>query len=85
MHSVLTEIRTNRQIPPERTMARAVVSWQSQEHEEALRYFGSAVGAQPEWENSNWVRALYSSRVAESVVEMQTKLEQQKARVAVNR
>jgi beta-barrel assembly-enhancing protease len=82
---VLTEIRTNRQIPPEGTMARAVASWQSQEHEEALRYFGSAVRAQPEWENSNWVRALYSPRVAESIVEIETKLEQQRARVAVNR
>ena len=82
---VLTAIRTNRQIPAEGTMARAVASWQSQEHEEALRYFGSAVRAQPEWENSNWVRALYSPRVAESVVEIETKLEHERARVAVNR
>jgi beta-barrel assembly-enhancing protease len=81
---VLTEIRTNRQIPPEGRMARAVASWQSQEQEQALRYFGAAVRAQPEWENSNWVRALYSPRVAESIVAIETKLEQQRARVAVN-
>jgi hypothetical protein len=82
---VLNEIRSNRQIPGEWAMAQAVARWQSQEHEEALRHFGFAVRDQPEWENSNWVRALYSPRVAESIAQMQAEHERQRARAAASR
>ena len=56
-------------IQPERAMVRAVASWQAQEHDEAMRDFDIALGGQPEWENSNLVRALYSPLVAQSIQE----------------
>ena len=84
---VLNDIASNQQVPAERKMACAVARWQAQDHAEALRYFGFAVRDQPEWENANWVKALYSPRVAQSVEQMQAEHEheQQRARVAANR
>jgi predicted Zn-dependent protease len=74
-------------IQPERAIIRAVARWQAQEHDQALRDFNVAVDAQPEWENSRWVQALYSPLVAQSIQEMQAERERQrqKARVAASR
>jgi predicted Zn-dependent protease len=72
---------------PEKAIIQAVAHWKAQEHDEALRDFGIAVSAQPVWENPNWVSALYSPLVAQSIQEMQAERERrnQKARVASNR
>ena len=72
-------------IQPEKTMARAVTRWQAQEHDQALVDFNAALAGQPEWENSSWVKALYSPLVAQSIQEMQAERERrkQKARIAV--
>ena len=66
-------------------MARAVTRWQAQEHDEALVDFNAALAGQPEWENSSWVKALYSPLVTQSIQEMQAERERrkQKARIAV--
>ena len=74
-------------IQPERAMVRAVARWQAQEHDQALLDFNLAVGGQPEWGNSSWVKALYSPLVAQSIQEMQAERERrkQKARVAASR
>ena len=56
-------------------MAQAVGRWRAQQHDEALRDFATAVLHQPEWENSVWVRALYSPLVAQNVQEMHAELE----------
>jgi beta-barrel assembly-enhancing protease len=55
---------------PEINMARAVVHWLAQDHDEALIVFNAALHGQPEWENPNWVRALYSPQVAQAIQEM---------------
>jgi predicted Zn-dependent protease len=72
-------------IEPEKAMARAVTRWQAQEHDQALVDFNAALAGQPEWENSSWVKALYSPLVAQSIQEMQAERERrkQKARIAV--
>jgi predicted Zn-dependent protease len=74
-------------IEPERAVVRAVASWQAQEHNEAMRDFEIALGGKPEWENSSWVKALYSPLVAQSIHEMQAERERQrqKTKVAVSR
>jgi beta-barrel assembly-enhancing protease len=59
------------QTEPERAMARAVAHWQAQEPDAAMLDFDVAVGGEPEWGNPNWVQALYSPLVAQSVREMQ--------------
>ena len=70
----------------ERTMAQAVARWQAQQHDQALNDFSTALGGQPEWENSSWVRALYSPLVAQSIQELQAERERrrQKARIAAS-
>ncbi len=65
-------------IQPEKMMARAVTRWQAHQQDEALVDFRSAVAGQPEWENSNWVHALYSPLVAQSIQEMQAERERRK-------
>ena len=72
-------------IQPEKAVARAVTRWQAQEHDQALVDFNAALAGQPEWENSSWVKALYSPLVAQSIQEMQAERERrkQKARIAV--
>jgi predicted Zn-dependent protease len=55
---------------PEKEMARAVARWQAQERDQALVDFSTATAGQPEWENSNWVKVLYSPLVAQSIDEM---------------
>ncbi len=55
---------------PETNMARGVVHWLAQDRDEALIHFDAALHGQPEWQNPNWVRALYSPQVAQSVQEM---------------
>ena len=71
----------------ERMLARGVVRWQSQQQEEAVRDFEAGLNGGPEWGNPNWVKALYSPLVAQTVQEMQAESERrkQKARVAANR
>ena len=68
-------------------MVRAVARWQAQEHDQALLDFNVAMAGQPEWDNSSWVRALYSPLVAQSVREMQAERERrkQKARAVASR
>jgi predicted Zn-dependent protease len=71
----------------EKAMVRAAARWQAQEQDQALIDFSVALGGQPEWENSIWVKALYSPLVAQSIQEMQSERERrkQKARVATSR
>jgi len=75
---ILDGLVYERQIPPERAIVQAVVHWQVQEHDEALRDFGVAVAGQPQWENSNWVKALYSPLVEQSIQQMQAERERRK-------
>ncbi|HTR25913.1 MAG TPA: M48 family metalloprotease [Terriglobales bacterium] len=58
----------------DKEIARAVTHWQAQQRDQAMIDF-SAVAAQPEWENANWVKALYSPLVAQSIQEMQAEHE----------
>jgi len=83
----LESVAYEQQVQPERAIVRAVANWQAQEHDEAMRDFDIALGGQPEWENSSWVKALYSPLVAQSVEEMQAERERrrQKRRVAASR
>jgi hypothetical protein len=62
----------------ERAMVQAVARWQAQEHNPALLQFNAALGRQPEWENSTWVKALHSPLVAQSLKEMQAERERRK-------
>ena len=62
----------------ERAMAQAVAFWQAKEPEPALRDYDRAVAGQPEWADSNWVKALYSPLVAQSVEQMKAERERQK-------
>jgi len=62
----------------EKEMARAVARWQAQQHDEALIDFRGATAGQPEWENLDWVHALYSPLVAQSIQEMQAERERRK-------
>ena len=70
-------------VHPERAIVRAVANWQAQEHDEALRDFDVGLGAQPEWENPNWVQALYSPLVAQSIQQMQAERERRKEKTKV--
>jgi len=83
LESTVYEMQTD----PERAMVRAVARWQAQEHDQALLDFNVAMAGQPEWDNSSWVRALYSPLVAQSVREMQAERERrkQKARAVASR
>ena len=76
-----------RQASSQKAIVQAVAHWQAQEHEESLRDFDVAVSAEPVWQNPNWVKALYSPLVAQSVQEMRAERERQrqKARIASNR
>jgi beta-barrel assembly-enhancing protease len=69
------------QIQPERAMVRAVANWQAQEHDEAMRDFNIALGGQSKWENSSWVKTLYSPLVAQSIQEMQAERERRKKKM----
>ena len=71
----------------ERMIARAVVRWQTVQHDEALRDYDAALNNAPEWGNPNWVTALYSPLVAKTVHEMQLESQnrKQKAKVAASR
>jgi predicted Zn-dependent protease len=69
------------QTEPERAMARAVTGWQAQARDRALLDFNIALTGQPEWGNPNWVKALYSPLVAQSIQEMQAERERRKEKV----
>jgi beta-barrel assembly-enhancing protease len=70
----------------ERAMAQAVAFWLAKEPDEALRDFDRAMAAQPEWGNPQWVKALYSPLVTQSVEEMKAERERQrKAKLAERR
>jgi predicted Zn-dependent protease len=73
----------NQQMQPARAMARAVARWQAQEPEDALRYFEIALQGQPEWNNPNWVRALYSPLVTHSIQQMQAEHDRRRQKAAV--
>jgi len=73
----------NQQMQPARAMARAVARWQAQEPEDALRYFEIALQGQPEWNNPNWVRALYSPLVTHSIQQMQAERDRRRQKAAV--
>jgi predicted Zn-dependent protease len=65
-------------VQPEKEMARAVARWQAEQHDQAMIDFNGAVSGQPEWQNQNWVKVLYSPLVAQSVREMQAERERRK-------
>ena len=70
----------------ERLMAQAVAYWQAKAPTAAMISFETATAAQPEWENPQWVKSLYSPLVAESVQEMQAEQKRQReARTASRR
>jgi len=73
----------NQQMQPARAMARAVARWQAQEPEDALRYFEIALQGQPEWNNPNWVRALYSPLVTHNIQQMQAERDRRRQKAAV--
>jgi predicted Zn-dependent protease len=76
---------TEQKIQNERAMAQGVAFWQAQEREQALPDFDRALAGQPEWGNPQWVKALYSPLVAQSVEEMRAERERQKkAKMAAN-
>ena len=70
---------------------RSCERWRTGRHRSMTRrcseFDDRAVRAQPEWENSSWVKALYSPLVAQSTEEMQAERERrkQKARAAASR
>jgi hypothetical protein len=65
-------------LQPEKEMMRAVARWRAQQSEQAMLDFRGVVAGQPEWENLNWIKALYSPLVAQSVQEMQAERERRK-------
>jgi hypothetical protein len=67
---------TSAQPSPERSMARAVAFWLSEQRNPAMGEFATAVAAQPEWKNAHWVKALYSPLVADTVQQMQVEQQQ---------
>lgn len=69
----------------ERAMAQGVAFWMANESDQALTDFDRAVASQPEWENTQWVKALYSPLVVNAVHEMHAESERRKkARMARN-
>lgn len=52
-------------------MGKAVARWQDHTPDEALKNFSTAVRAKPEWLNPQWVKALHTTRVERSIMEMQ--------------
>ena len=62
----------------ERAMAQAVAFWQANEADSAMGDFDRAVAGQPEWLNSQWVKALYSPLVAQSIEQMKAERERRK-------
>src|SRR5579872_37251 len=62
----------------ERAMAQAVAFWQANEADSAMGDFDRAVAGQPEWLNPQWVKALYSPLVAQSVEQMKAERERRK-------
>lgn len=62
----------------ERSMAQAVAFWQASETDSAIGDFDRAVTAQPEWLNPQWVKAVYSPLVAQSVEQMKAEHERRK-------
>lgn len=57
-------------ISSDRVMALSVAQWLAKEPDNALQSFERAVEDQPEWKNPQWVKALYSPLVAESIEQM---------------
>lgn len=74
-------------IQPTQAIIRAVAHWQAQQQDQALQEFEGGASAQPAWENPNWVKALYSPLVAQSIQEMQAERarRKEKARIAAGR
>jgi predicted Zn-dependent protease len=83
----LENVSYEAQVRPEKAIIRAVIYWQTQEHEQALGDFNTGMASRPEWKNSNWVKSLYSPLVLQSVQEMQAENERrrQKTRVSAGR
>jgi beta-barrel assembly-enhancing protease len=65
-------------VQSERAMAQAVAFWLAREPGSALSEFNRATSGQPEWDDANWVKALYSPLVAQTVQEMKAERERQK-------
>src|SRR5207244_8659683 len=70
---------------PEKDMARAVLFWQESYPDRAIAEFDVAMRGEPEWQNLQWVRALYSPVVVESIEQMQKESEQRKQNIIVLR
>src|SRR5262249_33682034 len=62
----------------ERAMAQGIAFWQARETDSAMSDFDRAIAGQPEWNNPQWVRALYSPLVADSVQQMKEEKERRK-------
>lgn len=62
----------------ERAMAQAVAFWQANETDSAMGDFDRGVAEQPEWLNSQWVKALYSPLVTQSIEQMKAERERRK-------
>ncbi|MGA9392701.1 MAG: M48 family metalloprotease [Candidatus Sulfotelmatobacter sp.] len=73
-----------RQVPADKAIIQAVVHWQAQERDEAMRDFAQTVRSQPEWENPKWVKALYSPLVVQSLQEMQSESERRRQKTKVS-
>jgi beta-barrel assembly-enhancing protease len=68
---------------PEKDMARAVLLWQESYPDRAIAEFNAAVRTEPEWRTPEWVRALYSPTVVESVEAMQKESERRERYVVI--
>ena len=68
----------NQILPNEKAMVQAVAHWQARETDDALRDYDTAVAGEPEWENPQWVKSLYSPLVARTVEEIKAERERQK-------
>ncbi|HWY21324.1 MAG TPA: M48 family metalloprotease [Candidatus Acidoferrum sp.] len=77
----LDSLNYERRAPPEKAIIQAVAHWKALERDEAMGAFDTAIASQPEWENPNWVKALYSPLVAQSTQEMQAERERRRQKI----
>jgi predicted Zn-dependent protease len=70
-------------IEPEKAMVRAVARWQAQDQDQALIDANVALLGEPEWGNLNWVKALYSPLVAQSIRGMQAERERRRQKTRI--
>jgi hypothetical protein len=71
------------QVKPEKAIIRAVIHWQTQEHEQALSDFGRAVTAQSEWRIRIGSSPFITPLVWQSIQEMQAESERRRLKTRV--